>query len=267
MEECKAYQQTFTLFCTHLEMMPTFSTDPANSMFPVSPHKESNRSIILLTENEKEVSPLVNALRQENFAVRLHGKKSDHRNAYVQHNTDLLIIDSGKFSLEELSAYPRIRSVYTGLLMLLIDSIDEMLQVLLYEQGVDDLLVKPVNHLLMLARIRALLRRSDQRTTPANLLFKGLEINGGLRRASYLGEEIPFTSREFDLLWHLAKNACTTLDRDHLYKAVFGIEYNGYDRSIDMYIARIRSKLAPYPNLTPMIKTVRGSGYLFAAEH
>ena len=69
------------------------------------------------------------------------------------------------------------------------------------------------------------------------------------------------------ILWYLAKNACTTLDRDHLYKSVFGIEYNGYDRSIDMYIARIRSKMAPYHNLAPMIKTVRGSGYLFAAEH
>lgn len=86
------------------------------------------------------------------------------------------------------------------------------------------------------------------------------------RRAAYLGEELPFTSREFDLLWHLAKNACTTLDRDQLLEAVFGIEYNGYDRSIDMYIARIRSKMAGY-NLAPMIKTVRGSGYLFAAEH
>ena len=230
-------------------------------------HKNTGRSILILTDNEQEARLLTDVLAQEDFTVHLHPKTNGHIEQHAQNRTDLLIIDSKRFSLEDLSSYPRIRSVYTGLIMVLIDDLDEMLQVLLYEQGIDDLLVKPVNHLLMLARIRALFRRNAQRIAPSNLHFNGLEINSGLRRASYLGDEIPFTSREFDLLWHLVKNACTTLDRDHLYKAVFGIEYNGYDRSIDMYIARIRYKLAPYPNAAKMIKTVRGTGYLFAGEY
>ncbi len=233
----------------------------------MSPSKDSCRSIMLLTDNDKESEPLVSTLTEEKFTVCLQTKSMELLESASHQDIDLLIIDSDRFSLEDLSTYPRIRAVYSGLLMILINDIDEMLQVLLYEQGADDLLVKPMNPLLILARIRALLRRNDTRTTPAHLLFNGLEINGGLRRASYQGREIPFTSREFDLIWYLAKNACTTLDRDHLYKAVFGIEYNGYDRSIDMYIARIRSKMAPYPHLPQMIKTVRGSGYLFAAEH
>lgn len=229
--------------------------------------KDSCKSIVFVTDNENESSSLVNILIQEKFTVRLQTTNKEHLTNFTPQNTDLLIIDSSRFSLEELATYPRIRAVYTGPLMILINHIDEMLQVLLYEQGVDDLLVKPMNHLLMLARIRALLRRNDNRTAPPHLLFNGLEINGGLRRAAYQGQEIPFTSREFDLIWYLAKNACTTLDRDHLYRAVFGIEYNGYDRAIDMYVARIRSKMAVYPNLSQMIKTVRGNGYLFAAEH
>ena len=229
--------------------------------------KDPSRSIVFFTDNEKGVSPLVHALTQEHFTVRIHPGSAQQLDRAITHGQDLLIVDSSDFSLENLTMYPRIRAIYTGLLILLIDNIDDMLKVLLYEQGVDELLIKPVHHLLMLARIRALLRRSGSKSTPAHLCFNGLEINGGLRRASYLGEEILFTSREFDLLWHLAKNACTTLDRDNLYKAVFGIEYNGYDRSIDMYVARLRSKMAPYPNLPQMIKTVRGSGYLFAAEH
>ena len=80
--------------------------------------------------------PLVDALIQEDFVVRLQAKKEEHLDERAPDNTDLIIIDSDRFSLEELSTYPRIRSVYTGLLMLLIDNIDEMLQVLLYEQGV-----------------------------------------------------------------------------------------------------------------------------------
>ena len=230
------------------------------------PGKEPCHTIVLLTEDEGGCQSLISALAEEDFVVRCQRKSADAVIAAGGRDIELLILDSGRFSLEELSIFPRIRSVYTGLLMVLIDRIDEMLQVLLYEQGADDLLLKPVNPLLMAARIRALLRRSQLRAAPAHLLFNGLEINPGLRRTAYLGEEIPLTAREFDLFWHLAKHACTTLDRDHLYRAVFGIEYNGYDRSIDMYIARIRAKMAKFAGLDTLIKTVRGTGYLFAAE-
>lgn len=251
--------------CTvHPQGIPSPAT-ALHNMPPFAASREVCHTIVLLTEDEAGCQPLIEALAQEDFVVRC-GRKTADLLGLPARETELLILDSGRFTLEELSAFPRIRSVYTGLLMVLIDHIDEMLQVLLYEQGVDDLLLKPVNHLLMAARIRALLRRSQLRATPAHLLFNGLEINLGLRRVAYMGEEIPLTSREFDLFWHLAKHACITLDRDHLYRAVFGIEYNGYDRSIDMYIARIRAKMAKFPGLDTLIKTVRGTGYLFAAE-
>ncbi len=232
----------------------------------MSAPQDSCQSIVVLTDNENNARPLVNALVQERFEVRLQPKTNNQLDMKSLPAMDLLLIDSSQISLEELSVYPRIRAVYTGLLMLLIENIDEMLQVLLYEHGVDDLLVKPANNLLIMAHIRALLRRNSSRIAPASLLFNGLEINGGLRRVIYEGREIDLTSREFDLLWYMAKNACTTLSRDLLYKAVLGVEYNGYDRSIDMYIARIRSKMAYAPRLAQMIKTVRGNGYLFAAE-
>lgn len=255
-----------TTLCTARPQSISAPAAVPHYMPPPVPSKEPCRSILLLTEDEGACQPLISALAQEDFFVRCGKKTSETLLGVGGCETELLILDSGRFSLEELSVFPRIRTVYTGLLMVLIDHIDEMLQVLLYEQGVDDLLLKPVNHLLLAARIRALLRRSQLRATPAHLLFNGLEINPGLRRVAHMGEEIPLTSREFDLFWHLAKHACTTLDRDHLYRAVFGIEYNGYDRSIDMYIARIRAKMAKFPGLDTLIKTVRGTGYLFAAE-
>ena len=226
----------------------------------------SCRSIVFLTDDEHASTPLVDVLLQEKFRVNLYSRSKEYLESFIAQDMDLFIVEPERFSLDDLSVYARIRTRYPGLLMVLISDIDEMLQVLLYEQGVDELLLKPVNPLLMLARIRALFRRNDHRRVPANLVFNGLEINGGMRTAAYLGQEIPFTSREFDLLWYMAKNACTTLDRDHLYKDVLGIEYNGYDRSVDMYIARIRSKMAPYADLPQMIKTVRNKGYLFAAE-
>lgn len=225
-----------------------------------------DRSIVFLTDDENESTPLVNALIKEKFIVNLLPRSKKLLDGINAREMDLFIVEPSCFSLDDLSDYRGVRAIYTGLMVVLTIQMDEMLQVLLYEQGVDEILLKPAPPLLMLARIRALFRRNDKQTLPANLVFDGLEINGGLRRASYHGEEIPLTAREFDLLWYLAKNACTTLDRDHLYKDVFGIEYNGYDRSIDMYIARIRSKMAPFTDLPQMIKTVRNKGYLFAAE-
>jgi two-component system, OmpR family, response regulator RstA len=224
------------------------------------------KSVIFLTNDESASGPLVEALVKEKFIVNLHPQEQKYLDGFVAKDMDLFIVELADFSLNDLSTYTHLRAVYTGLMMVLTTGMDEMLQILLYEQGVDEILLQPVAPLLVLARIRALLRRNNKRMLPASLVFDGLEINGGLRRVSYLGEEIALTTREFDLLWYMAKNACITLDRDHLYKDVFGIEYNGYDRSIDMYIARIRSKMAPYTDLPQMIKTVRNRGYLFAAE-
>ncbi len=228
--------------------------------------RDSTRSIVFLSENEQASSPLVKAMMQEKFAVNLHAKSPKQFDRYLAEDMDMFIIESSRVTLDELSTFTRLRATYKGLLVLLIDEIDEMLQVMLFEQGIDDLLVKPLNPLLMLARIRAMFRRTEQRNQPSSLLFNGFEINGGARRVSFRGQELPMSSREFDLLWYMARNAHTTLDRELLYKNVFGIEFNGYDRSVDMYISRIRQNLEKITELPVMIKTVRGKGYLFTAD-
>jgi len=224
------------------------------------------KKIVLLTDEEESTQSLIMAMRQEEFIVKVLVRGQSNLDLSSLEGVDLFIIESNRFSLEELSVFARIRSFYSGLLVILSNEIDDMLQVMLYEQGIDDLLLQPVNPLLLLAHIRALFRRNGQRLPQQNLNFNGLEINGSARRATYQGDEIPLSSREFDLLWYMARNAYTTLDRDRLYKNVFGIEYNGYDRAVDMYISRIRTKLSETTNLPPVIKTVRGRGYLFVVE-
>ncbi len=227
--------------------------------------KDTSKSIVFLTENEHTSSPLVKAMIQEKFVVNLHAKNPKHLDSYLDEDMDMFIIESSLVSLKELAVYTRLRETYKGLLVLLINEIDEMLQVMLFEQGVDDLLVKTLNPLLMLARIRAMFRRTDQQNKPSSLLFNGLEINGSARRVTFREQELLMSSREFDLLWYMARNAYTTLDRELIYNNVFGIQYNGYDRSVDMYISRIRQKLEQFTELPAMIKTVRGKGYLFTA--
>lgn len=229
--------------------------------------KDISRSIVFLTDaTDNDSRCLVEAMKREEFQVNVYPRNGRQLDSELFKDVDLIIIESCKLSLEEFAKFSKVRMKFKGLLAILAENIDDLLQVMLYEQGIDTLLIKPINPLLMLAQIRAIFRCNGKQRKAVNLVFNGLEIDGCSRRASYGGDEIPLSSREFDILWYMAQNAYNTLDRDHLYKNVLGVEYNGYDRSIDMYISRLRSKLAEGTNLPPLIKTVRGRGYLFAAE-
>lgn len=224
------------------------------------------QNIVFLTENKDGVQQYVEEISQGGFEVQVLDKSWEQAEQVMFQTTDLIIVESEKLSLEELSIFSRIRSLHKRLLTVFTDPVDDIFQVMLYEQGVDALMIKPMKPLLLAARVRALFRRNYRWKAGDNVVLNGLEINGGVRSATFDGEEIPLSSREFDLLWYLAKNSCVTIDRDRLYKNVFGVEYNGYDRSVDMYISRIRQKLSQNTNLPSPIKTVRGKGYLFTAD-
>lgn len=136
------------------------------------------------------------------------------------------------------------------------------------ELGADDFVNKPVRPQVLLARIRALLRRVEPdapAATPTRLCFGALVIDQ-TRREAWLHEQlIDLTGAEFDLLWLLASNAGRILSREETFVALRGIEYDGQDRSIDVRISRIRPKIGDDPDMPRLIKTVRSKGYLFVA--
>ena len=155
------------------------------------------------------------------------------------------------------------------------DNIDEIVGL---ELGADDYLAKPVEPRLLLARIRALLRRKQIENekdsvkdliVPLNnktLIFDNLVIDGENRKVVLKEQEIDLTTAEFDLLWLLANNAGNILSRDDIFSQVRGIDFDGSDRSIDSRISRLRRKLLDDPDNPSRIKTVRGKGYLFMRE-
>lgn len=156
-------------------------------MDTIPTNTKQNRSKLFLTDNENASSLLADAMIQEEFTVSLQPKNRHYLDSCLTDKPDMLIIESSRFSFEELSEYVYLRSTYLGLLVVLINDIDEQLQVMLYERGIDELLVKPVSPLLVHARIRALFRRNEKRLHPSSPNFKGLEINGGGRRLTYRG--------------------------------------------------------------------------------
>ena len=145
---------------------------------------------------------------------------------------------------------------------------DDMDQVLGLEMGADDYVAKPVKPRLLLARIRALLRRveGEMEAVPQRLEFGQLVIDNGAREVLLNGASVEMTSAEYDLLWLLASNAGRVLSRELIFEKLRGIQYDGQDRSIDVRISRIRPKIGDDPDNPKRIKTVRSKGYLFVAD-
>ena len=144
---------------------------------------------------------------------------------------------------------------------------DDMDQVLGLEMGADDYVPKPVQPRVLLARIRAQLRRGEStESTAQRISFGELIIDNGARSVTLAGELVDFTSAEYDLLWLLASSAGKTLSREDIFSKLRGIEYDGQDRSIDVRISRIRPKIGDDPDSPRIIKTVRSKGYLFVKD-
>ena len=188
----------------------------------------------------------------------------------LKEQPDLVVLDLMLPGEDGLSICRKVRGQFAGPILMLTARTDDMDEVLGLEMGADDYVCKPVRPRVLLARIRALLRRSEGGEAPVDnqrrLEFGPLVIDSAMREAWLRGASVELTSAEFDLLWLLAANAGRILSREEIFTALRGIEYDGQDRSIDVRISRIRPKIGDDPMHPRLIKTVRSKGYLFVAE-
>ena len=138
------------------------------------------------------------------------------------------------------------------------------------EVSKNDYVIKPVEPRVLLARIQALLRRSNTQSgssnSPQKMIFGQLTIDRSTRAVRLKGEDIQLTSHEFDMLWKLAQNASSLVERSTLYTELIGREYDGLDRSADVRISRLRKKLHDNSQHPYRIKTIWGRGFFFVAD-
>jgi two-component system response regulator RstA len=228
---------------------------------------------ILIVEDDQRLAELTQEYLQGNglqVAIESDGARAAAR--ILKEQPDLVVLDLMLPGEDGLSICRKVRSQFAGPILMLTARTDDMDEVLGLEMGADDYVCKPVRPRVLLARIRALLRRSEgvaEAPTAENqrrLEFGPLVIDSAMREAWLRGEGIELTSAEFDLLWLLVANAGRILSREEIFTALRGIEYDGQDRSIDVRISRIRPKIGDDPMHPRLIKTVRSKGYLFVAE-
>lgn len=233
---------------------------------------------ILIVEDDERLADLTREYLESNgltVTLESHGGQAVERIKTEQ--PDLVVLDLMLPGEDGLSICRRVRPAYTGPILMLTARTDDLDQVLGLEMGADDYVSKPVKPRVLLARIRALLRRVTEGTAahgdeagnaeePVRLQFNDLVVDRAMREAWLNDESIDLTSAEFDLLWLLASSAGRVLSREEIFTALRGIEYDGQDRSIDVRVSRIRPKIGDDPVHPRRIKTVRSKGYLFVKE-
>jgi two-component system, OmpR family, response regulator len=225
---------------------------------------------ILLVEDDKQLSDLVtDFLTSEGFHVKQEFRGDTVAKRVNQFSPDLILLDIMLPGKDGFTVCRDLRPEYTGPILMLTAKSTDFDQVLGLEIGADDYVIKPVEPRVLLARINALLRRgnlpsiSDEK---AELTCGSLHINRASRKVTLKQESIELTSQEFDLLWLLASKPGEVQNRDYIYKAVIGREYDGLDRSVDVRVSRLRKKLNDSTEAPFRIKTIWGQGYLFVED-
>lgn len=179
---------------------------------------------------------------------------------------DIILLDLGLPDVDGLDVCRALRTHYRGLLCILSARADDIHQVVGLELGADDYFTKPLEPAVLLARLRAHLRRAVAAgVDEAALAFGQLHIDPSSRSVYLCGQPVALTTAEFDLLALLAGNAGRIMHRDELFKGLRGIDFDGMDRSMDARVSRLRRKLGDAEAEPLRIRTIRGRGYLFNA--
>ena len=223
---------------------------------------------ILLVEDDASLAEWIsNYLHGHNYQVH-HIARGDQVIEHVQaQQPDVIILDVMLPYKNGFDLCRELRTFFFGPILMLTACDEEADEVLGLELGANDYLAKPVRPRVLLARLQALLRR--ERVEPpleGQLRFGQLKIVRDAKSVFYRDELIAITAHEFDVLWLLASNAGKVIRREELVTQLRGIEYDGFDRSIDIRISRLRKKLHDNPEQPERIKTVWAKGYLFSPE-
>ncbi|SHH15236.1 response regulator transcription factor [Massilia sp. CF038] len=220
---------------------------------------------VLLVEDDLRLAQLVTEyLSSYEFSVELVTRGDTALASFKETMPDVVVLDLMLPGLDGMVVCRQIRDCSDVPILVVTARDDTYDEVSLLEQGADDFLNKPVQPRVLLARLRALMRRAHGKPEPegAPLTFGALVITASDRTVTWRGQPCVLSNTEYKLLLVLAESAGHVLSRDALLKKMRGIEFDGLDRSIDNCISKLRRKFDDAES--EKIKTVWGEGYLFS---
>jgi DNA-binding response OmpR family regulator len=221
---------------------------------------------ILLIEDDSRLAEMVkNYLGESGFSVTIAPTGQAGLALHARQEFDALILDLMLPDMDGLDICRKIRTGAQTPILMLTARGDAMDRVVGLEIGADDYLPKPFEPRELLARLRAILRRSKGGDEPSELLrFGRLEIDLGAREVRLDGDVCALTGHQFDLLLALALHAGRVMSRETIMDLMKNERLDAFDRSIDVHISRIRAAIEDDPKKPRRVITVRGAGYVFA---
>ncbi len=226
---------------------------------------------ILLVEDDQDLAEIIKEyLESKDLHVSVIHDGLEAVDVIIKTQPALVILDLMLPGLDGVSVCKQVRDHYQGSILMLTASADPFDQVVGLEMGADDFVQKPVEPRILLARIRARLRSPQHQESAAqstqtsqDLIYAELTIKVSSRQVFIGKHQVELTGPEYDVLQCLVENTGEIQDRDALFRAIRGIEYDGKSRMIDIIISQIRHKLNQFNYASQHIKTVRNRGYLF----
>ena len=220
---------------------------------------------ILLIEDDSRLAGMVSEyLGRAGFQVVVAESGARGLTVHAHERIDAVILDLMLPDADGLEICRQLRARSDGPILMLTARGDPMDRVVGLEMGADDYLPKPFEPRELLARLRAILRRSRARARSDVLRYGRLEIDRGSREVRLDGAPRPLTSYQFALTLALAEHAGRVMSRDQLMDLLKGEPIEAFDRSIDVHVSRIRAAIEDDPKKPRRIITVRGAGYVFA---
>jgi DNA-binding response OmpR family regulator len=222
-------------------------------------------STILIIEDEPElVKVLRSYLEQSGFSVLSAGRGDTGLSLWESKHPDLIILDLNLPGMDGLDVAREIRRKGVTPIIMLTARVEETDQLIGLELGADDYIPKPFSPRIVVARVRALLRRSEAASVLTQVLrVADLEIDLDGHTVQRDGQPLELTPTEFSLLVTLASQPGRAFSRLQLLEASQGSAYEGYERTIDAHIKNLRAKIEPDPKNPQYIETVFGVGYRF----
>lgn len=219
---------------------------------------------VLIVEDETRIRFLMrDYLTREKYTVYEAENGLKALEIFKNNNVDLIILDIMMPVMDGLTTLKKIREVSTVPVIMLTAKSQEEDKLQGYEYGADDYMTKPFSPKVLIAKTKALLKRTRQDVDSSTQDFNGLVINKLSREVKVNGKSLNLPPKEYELLIYLIDNSGIALSRDHILDNVWGLDYFGDIRTVDTNIKRLREKLG---DKASYIVTVRGSGYKFEVK-
>ncbi|CAB0494218.1 DNA-binding response regulator [Corynebacterium diphtheriae] len=222
-------------------------------------------SILLVEDEDSLADPLAFLLRKEGFDVVIAGDGPSALVEFDRNAIDIVLLDLMLPGMSGTDVCKRLRAVSSVPVIMVTARDSEIDKVVGLELGADDYVTKPYSSRELIARIRAVLRRGGETIEESDEILGSGRIHMDVERHTVTvdGEEISMPLKEFDLLEYLMRNSGRVLTRGQLIDRVWGADYVGDTKTLDVHIKRLRSKIEPEPSAPRHVITVRGLGYKY----